>query len=277
MFEAALLLVFREMIEAGLIVGIVLGATRGIPRRGRYIVGGIAGGLLGAALVAVFAGQLGNAFEGMGREVFNAAILLFAVLMLAWHNIWMAHHGKQLAREMKAVGEDVSFGKKSLMALAIVVGIAVLREGSEVVLFMYGLAAADASKNMAMLQGGAVGVVLGVALSALMYAGLLRIPLRYFFRATGMMITLLAAGLAAKAVHLLQQAGFINLWQKKLWDTSHLLSDSSVFGEMLHVLVGYSDKPNGLQVLVYVLTITVITLLTRHMAERHTPVPKAQM
>src|SRR6185312_14549928 len=138
---AALIIVFREVFEAGLIVGIILAVTRSVPQRGLWITGGVAGGVLGACIVAMFAGLLSEAFAGSGQELFNATILLIAVVMLTWHNVWMSRHGRELAAEIKAAGEAVVAGRSSLAALAIVVGIAVLREGSEVVLFLYGILA----------------------------------------------------------------------------------------------------------------------------------------
>ncbi|MGH8755277.1 MAG: FTR1 family protein, partial [Burkholderiales bacterium] len=137
---AALIIVFREVIEAGLVVGIVLAATRGVPSRGLWIGYGISGGVAGACVVAAFAGAIANAFAGSGQELFNAVILLVAVVMLAWHNVWMARHGRAIAAAVKAVGKAVAAGSRTMAALAIVVGIAVLREGSEVVLFIYGIA-----------------------------------------------------------------------------------------------------------------------------------------
>src|SRR6202012_5413219 len=100
---ATLIIVFREVLEAGLIVGIVLAATQGVAGRGRFVLYGIGAGLLGAAVLASFAGALSQALSGNGQEVFNAGVLIIAVLMLSWHNIWMASHGRELAREMKAV------------------------------------------------------------------------------------------------------------------------------------------------------------------------------
>src|SRR5580704_14276930 len=97
---SALLIVFREVIEAGLIVGIVLAATTGVPRRGLAVGLGVVAGILGACLVAVFAGELAALFQGSGQELFNASILLIAVMMLTWHNVWMASHGSQMAREL---------------------------------------------------------------------------------------------------------------------------------------------------------------------------------
>ena len=98
----ALIIVFREVIEAGLIVGIVMAATRGVIGRGRWINLGIAGGLIGAALVAAFAGIISEAFEGTGQELFNASVLLAAVAMIGWHAIWMASHGRELAQQMQS-------------------------------------------------------------------------------------------------------------------------------------------------------------------------------
>ena len=100
----ALIIVFREVIEAGLIVGIVMAATRGVPTRGRWIGFGILGGLIGAALVAAFAGAISQAFEGAGQELFNASVLGIAVVMLMWHNAWMARHGREIAEEMRTIG-----------------------------------------------------------------------------------------------------------------------------------------------------------------------------
>ena len=181
---ASLIIVFREVFEAGLIVGIVLAATRGVARRGVFIAAGVAAGAVGAALLAGFAGVLSDSLAGRGQEVFNAAVLAVAVVMLGWHNLWMASHGRALAGEMKAMGRAVVGGDKSLVAMAIVVAIAVLREGAEVVLFMYGIAAASTEGWAALLLGGVLGIALGAGVSFLLYLGLLAIPLHRLFSVT---------------------------------------------------------------------------------------------
>ena len=188
------------------------------------------GGLAGAAVVAAFAGQLGALFEGAGQELFNAAILLIAVIMLAWHNVWMASHGRALAQEMKAGRRGGLRGTEAARGLAIVCGIAVLREGSEVVLFLYGIFASGGTSKLAMLVGGVLGLVAGAALSALMYLGLVTIPTRYLFSFTSSLITLLAAGLAAQAVDFLQQAGYLDVLTATVWDSSWLLPEDSLLG-----------------------------------------------
>ncbi|MFT4097343.1 MAG: FTR1 family protein [Rhodoblastus sp.] len=259
----ALIIVFREVIEAGLIVGIVMAATRGVPHALRWIAAGVAGGLAGAGLMAVFAERIAGAMAGIGQEMFNAGVLALAVVMLAWHNIWMARHGRELAAELKSVGKAVAEGDKSMAALAVVVGVAVLREGSEVVLFLYGVAVSGGETAASLIAGGALGLLAGVVLSAITFAGLVRIPPHYLFGVTTTLITLLAAGLAAQCVAFLQQAGVVDALAQTAWDTSGVLSDSSLFGRVLHTLIGYSDQPSVLQVVVYVATLAVIVLATR--------------
>ena len=247
----ALIIVFREVIEAGLIVGIVLAVTRGVSGS-RWGVGlGMLAGVAGACLVAAFAGVIAGALAGVGQEVFNASILLLAVAMLTWHNIWMASHGREMAAQVKAVGAAVRAGSRSIAALGVVVAVAVMREGSEVALFLYGLVASSSSTKFELLEGSMVGLLLGVGVTALTYFGLVTIPTRWLFRVTTVLIAFLAAGLAAQAMLFLQQAGIVTMLADTAWDTSAILSDSSLFGRVLHTLTGYADQPSLLQVVVY--------------------------
>src|SRR4051812_32755326 len=114
-----------------------MAATRGVPDRGRWVTLGALGGLGGAGVVALVAEAISGAFEGSGQELLNATVLGAAVLMLMWHNAWMARHGREMAADMRAIGQAVTSGKRPMTALVVVVGLAVLREGSEVVLFLY--------------------------------------------------------------------------------------------------------------------------------------------
>ncbi|HVP83117.1 MAG TPA: FTR1 family protein [Rhizomicrobium sp.] len=266
---SALIIVFREVIEAGLIVGIVLAATKGVPRRGLWVAYGVIAGVVGASLVAAFAGQIADLFEGSGQELFNASILLLAVMMLTWHNVWMAGHGRAMARDMKNVGAAVAAGERPLTALSIVVGVAVLREGAEVVLFLYGIASQGGTSNLAMLGGGLLGLAAGAGVSALMYYGLLAIPAHRLFSVTSGLITLLAAGMAAQAVLFIQQAGYLQFLMNTVWNTSWLLPEGSLAGRLLHTLVGYTDQPNGLQLIVYAAVVIGVTMLARWERTRH--------
>jgi high-affinity iron transporter len=258
----ALIIVFREVIEAGLIIGIVLAVTRGVAGRGQWVAGGVAIAVLGAGLLAVFAETLSNAFEGAGQEMFNASVLGAAVVMLMWHNLWMASHGQEMAVSMAEVGHSVTAGQRPMAALALVVGLATLREGSEVVLFLYGIVAAGTSAS-ALLLGGALGLAAGAAFTALTYYGLLAIPARHIFTVTTVLIALLAAGMAAQAVQFLDAAGVINVLGGRLWDSSAWLPQDSIVGRLLHTLIGYTDRPTELQLITYIATLAVMALLTR--------------
>jgi high-affinity iron transporter len=271
---ATLLIVFREVLEAGLIVGIVLAATKRVPGRGVWIAFGVVAGVAGACMVAAFAGEIGALFQGSGQELFNAGVLIVAVGMLAWHNVWMASHGREIAQEMKKVGSEVASGERPLLALAIVCGLAVLREGSEVVLFLYGVLAAGGTSMTVMILGGALGVLAGAAVSALLYLGLLAIPTRLLFSVTSGLITLLAAGLAAQAVAFLQQAGYFQILTSTVWDASWLLPEDSLVGRLLHTLIGYSDRPSAAQLVVYVLTVSAIISLMYSQRGSRSAAPK---
>ena len=271
----SLIIVFREVFEAGLIIGIVMAVTSGVAGRGLWVAGGVAVGVLGACVVALFAGGLSQLFHGNGQELFNASILGFAVVMLGWHNVWMALHGRELAAEMRAAGQAVVEGSKSLAALAVVVAIAVLREGSEVVLFLYGVAAAEGGASVNMLIGGVVGLGLGALVCFLTYVGLVTIPTRYLFAITSTLIALLAAGMAAQAIAFLQQADILTALDQTVWDTSWILRDGSFLGRALHTLIGYVDQPTAMQLIVYTATLAIIALLMKVFAMPHQERPRA--
>jgi high-affinity iron transporter len=267
----ALVIVFREVLEAGLIIGIVLAATRGAPGRGNWIAAGVIAGTLGAGIIALFAGAIADAFEGSGQELLNAAVLGVAVLMLMWHNAWMARHGREMAAEMNAVGAAVTAGHRPMTALAVVVGLAVLREGSEVVLFLYGIVATGTSAS-ALFIGGVLGLAAGAAFTALTYYGLISIPARHIFTVTTVLSALLAAGMAAQAVQFLDAAGMIHVLGQRLWDSSGWLPQDGVVGRLLHTLVGYTDRPTELQLVAYLGTLAAMAALTWRIGRSAPPI-----
>jgi high-affinity iron transporter len=270
---AAAIIVFREVLEAALVVGIVLAASRGVPQRGAWVGGGIAAGILGSATVAAGADAIAAAVNGIGQELFNAAILFAAVAMLGWHNVWMNRHGRELSAAAATLGRAVLSGSRPLYALALVVAVAVVREGSEVVLFLYGIALASGVGGLAMLAGGALGLAGGVAIGAVIYFGLLAIPLKRLFTVTSWLILLLAAGMASQGAAFLMQADLLPAFGNDVWDTSSILSEHSMMGTLLHVLIGYSAQPAGIQVMFYLATIVVIGTLMRIFGQRSGGLP----
>ena len=160
MFGAAII-VLRETFEAALLIGIVAAATRSIAGRGRWVAGGVLAGLAGACVVAALTGQIAALFDGVGQELFNATVLGVAVILLGWHNVWMSAHGVELSAEARQMGRDVSDGRRELSAILVVISLAVLREGSETALFLYGLMSNGEVTAPAVLSGGTLGLLVG--------------------------------------------------------------------------------------------------------------------
>ena len=144
---ATLVIVFRiEVLEAGLIVGIVLSATRGMARRGLWVFYGVAGGAAGACVVAAFAGEIAGLFAGVGQELFTASILIVAVTHVELaQRLDGRSRPRDGARDPSGRRGRDRGGNDLPTALAVVCGVAVLREGSEVVLFLYGIAASGST------------------------------------------------------------------------------------------------------------------------------------
>jgi len=262
---AALLLVFREALEAALVITVILAATRGVAQRGRYIMAGIGIGAAGAGILAIFTGALSNSLGGVGAELFNASVLLFAVGLLSWHVVWMGSHGKEMAAEGKQLGRDITLGVKPLSALAIVSATTVLREGSEIVLFMQSLLA-SANHSTPLFIGGILGLLSAVGVGAVMYLGMVRIPIGKLFAATNVLMMLIAAGMAGKAANYLVAAGWLPEFGSRVWDTSRIISNESWIGKALSAFMGYSATPTGIQLLFFAGTIATLVVMARNFA-----------
>lgn len=260
---STLLIVFREVLEMALVISIVLAATRELQASRRWIAAGAAAGLAGAIVVAGLAGVIADAVSGMGQELFHASVLFLAAGLLAWTVVWMQSHGRELSAHLRNVSQSVTDGEKPRTMLAVVVGLAVLREGSEVVLFLNGIAASGRTDMASMLSGGVLGLCIAGGLSALAYAGLVRIPHRHLFSVTSWLLTLLAAGMIAQATHYLVMVDMLPALGQPLWDSSRLLPESGVIGQLLHVLIGYDDHPSGIQVISFVAMLVTVMLLNR--------------
>ena len=274
MFSTAII-VFREVLEAAIIIGIIAAATRDVPRRNVWISAGILLGLLGSALVAGSASTISNLADGVGQELFNAIILGAAIFMLAWHSIWMASHGKALAASARNVGKAIRDGASERSVLLAVIGIAVLREGAETVLFLYGIATSEQVGASALLLGGFAGIIAGICVGYALYKGLLRIPLHWFFTATSALVLLLAAGMASQMARFLIQADMIPALLTPLWNTSAAIPEKSIPGLLLHSLIGYDASPAGMQLVFYVATLLIIIAGIKLV--KHTQSPKNQL
>ncbi|MDP9126750.1 MAG: FTR1 family protein [Pseudomonadota bacterium] len=245
------LIIFREIIEISMIIGVVLAATRGVPRRGVWVVGGFVGGCVGAGLVALFARTISESLSGMGQEFFNAMVLFTASAFIGWTVLWLRKNARTMAADLRKIGTDVVSGKLPLYSLAVIIGLALLREGSEIVLFIYSMVLSGQT-TAAVVEGTIAGVAAGGIVGVMLYYGLLKIPARHVLRVTSWLLYVLVAGLASQGVGYLSAAGYFDGVSQQIWDTSWLLSEESVLGRSLHALVGYTARPSLIQVLVYV-------------------------
>lgn len=250
MFPTATI-VFREVIEIALVIGVVMAATRGLSGRIRLVLAGLGLGVLGSSVIALFTEQISQAMNGVGQEIFNALIMFIAVGFLSWTVIWMKTHGRVLAQELKAVGQDVLSGDKSIYVLIGVVALATFREGAEIVLFTYGMLASKSYTVIEIITGGLIGAAGGAVVGFMFYMGLLKAAQRHLFTVTSWLLIILAAGMAAQGASFLISAGVLPVLHPQLWNTSAILPSGNLFSDTLNVLIGYTPKPTGMELLVY--------------------------
>lgn len=255
MFAAALV-IFREILEIVLIVGVILAATSGMPGRSKAIMSGIVLGIMGSILIAYFANQIANFADGMGQEIINASILFFAAGFIGWTIIWMKKHAREMRAKFSKIGDDIVKGETPLYMLSLIIGLTIFREGAEIVLFTYGMIAAKQSISSIAL-GALIGGSSGLAVGLMLYFSLVRIPVKYFFMVTSYMLVLLVAGMISHAFGYLVAAGYFAELSATVWNSSFLLSDRSFLGEIMAILIGYTARPSVIQIIAYFSTITL--------------------
>ena len=257
MFAIALI-VFRESLEAALLLGIVAAATQALAGRWRWLGAGVAIGTAGALGLAFMAGQISAWLDGVGQDVVNIAVLSAALAMLLWHCIWVGAHARETANTVRQMGQSAATGNGRPWPLLVAVALVVLREGAEAVLFVSGAMVNVGGGAGSALVSAGLGLGAGLLAGAVLYAGLARIPLRHVFSATNVLIALLAGSLASQLARALAQAGLFETGSTPLWDSSHLLAQNSVLGTVLHALAGYDAQPSAAQLAFYVTALGLI-------------------
>lgn len=251
---SAFLLMLREGVEAALIVAIVLAYLLRLNRRSdfRWVWLGT-GAAVGLSMIAggiAFAAI--GALEGSAEEVTEGVVAFAAAGVLTWMIFWMARQARKIKGELQAK-VDQAIAEGSVIALASIAFIAVLREGLESALFLISSTVGEESDG-GRLSGGVAGVIAAAAIGYLVYKGSSRVNLRTFFRVTGFLIVLFAAGLLTKGVHEFQEAHLIGTIGEHVWDLSAvaLLNPKASFGgELLKGLFGWSPSPSLEMVIAY--------------------------
>ncbi|MEJ2707704.1 MAG: FTR1 family protein [Anaerolineales bacterium] len=244
------LLSLREGLEIALIIGIVLGALRKVHRSDlkRVVWSGVLSATVISAITAFILHSMGAAFEGPAEQIFEGFTMLLAAGVLTWMIFWMSRQSRHIKSDLEAGVRRaiLKTGKRALFLLALV---AVLREGIELSLFI--TAAAMAAGTQQTLWGTLIGLSASIVIGWLLFATTVRLNLSQFFRVTGVLLILFAAGLVAHGVHEFNEVGWIPSIIEHVWNTNFILDENSVTGQMLQALFGYNGNPSLTEVLAY--------------------------
>lgn len=263
MYQSFIIL-FREILEISIILSVVIAATNKLKHRNFYIIVGIILGILGASIIAIFTNQITNSLDGSGQEIINAIILLVASGFISWTIIWMKKHGKELTKTIKAKGLEIKSGESSLFSLMLIIALAIFREGSEIVLFTYSLIATNPDSIARIIIGGLGGLLTGGIIGLLIYLGIIKFSGKYLFNITTILLAFIAASMAAQAGIFLQAAGYFSAVNAQpLWDSSWLISNQSIIGNFLNIMLGYNSKPTIIELIFYSANLLLIWLAVR--------------
>jgi high-affinity iron transporter len=266
---ASFIITFREALEMALIVGIILSYLAKIKQTKFYAVvyTGIATAIIVSIGVALLFNLMAQGFTGRTEEIFEGITMLIGALLLTTMIFWMMKQRRIADQLQHTVAMELS--KTHKFGLFLVVFVAILREGIEMVIF---LGAASFASTQGGLVGALIGVLLAIAMGYLIFIGSLRINLKRFFGFTSILLVLFAAGLVAHGVHELQEAEIIPTLIEHVWDVNPainvegsypLLHEKGYIGSILNGLFGYNGNPSLIEVLCYLLYLIVVFAIWR--------------
>ncbi|MBI1977393.1 MAG: FTR1 family protein [Candidatus Omnitrophica bacterium] len=247
---ATFLIVFRETLEASLIVAIILTALVRLNQK-RYF-SHVMWSSISAVVVSILVGTvlLGatDKLQGKFQTIIEGTISIAACVILTYMIFWMDRQGRYIKSELETqVEEAVTRGE--FIAIVSLPFLSVFREGAETVLFL--LAVASQNSGAVSLLGGSSGFLLAALIAIGIFILGKRVPLRPFFRATGFLLLLIAAGLLAYGIHELQEIGWVPAMIEHVWDINHIFNEKVGLGAFAKALFGYNGNPSLLEVVAY--------------------------
>lgn len=257
---ATTIIVFREFIEVALIIGIVMASTSLVKNRSYLVLLGLLAGVVGSCVMALFIVRLEEFMGDYGQEYLNIAVILCSMGIICWTILWMDKNGGNGYKGLKNSAATITNENKILLIL--LVALSVVREGSEIILFLYGVYLAGTSVE-SLFTGFGLGSVVGSFFGYAIYKGLLILPLKQIFHVTSIVLILLAASMAVQLANLLNQVDVLNDLAITVWDSSPILSESGIIGSGLHVLIGYTEQPTLLQLIFYIATLITISFVRK--------------
>ena len=265
-----LLITWRETLEAALIVGILLtylarsGARAGM----RHVWLGTAAAVLAAIACAAVSGGVVTLLDPEAQEMIQAGVLFLAVAVLSWMVLWMHRHARALRGDLHRRADRALAAGRG-MGLATIAFAAVFREGVETVLFLWGVIVqrGAAGSVVPLVGAGLAGAALAVATAWVFFRGAAFLNLQTFFRVTGVLLLLVAAGLLTSGVNKLIGLGYLPPLVPQVWNTAWLVPDRSTLGAILGALIGYRSRPSLLEVIFFAAYVPAMLLALRR-AER---------
>lgn len=256
---ASLLIMFRESLEAILIVGIVLSYLSNTGQKKYYMV------VYAATLVAIISSVilaivfkifLGG-FSGEREEIFEAIVMLTSSVLLSSMILWMLRH-RNMKRDIEYSVEN-TLSKSKAIGLFWLIMLSILREGVETVVFLSSASLVTSAESN--LLGAFLGLTLALFVGYFIFFASKKLDLKLVFDITNTLLILFAAGLIAQGLHELQELGLINLATVKVWSTENILPKSSFIGDLAKGLFGYNSSPSALEVSSYLLYLSAIFAL----------------
>ena len=263
----SLIIMFREALEAALIVGIILSYLVRTKQTeyNNVVYMGVLSGIVASIIGALLFVRLAGGFTGSAEQIFEGVTMFIGALLLTTMILWMRkqrHIALELEQRIKT-----ELTENHRLGLFLLMFVAVLREGIETVIF---LGAASFVSGSNSLIGASAGIVTAILLGYAIFVGSMKINLKRFFNMTGILLILFAAGLVAYGVHELQEAKIIPTFVEHLWDinppvnadgTYPLLHENGHVGSILKGLFGYNGSPSLLEVLSYVTYLCLVLML----------------
>lgn len=238
---SAVIIILQEVLEAMLLISILMASSSAIGLSRRWLPVALLAGLSGAVIYALFFDVVSMMFEGFGQEYFYSMMMLgIAVLLTVW-NLCLVYFIRL---------NSLLLPRPLLLGLLLMtVGLAMMHEGAEIYLYTYAYGVATDSIST-IFFGGAIGAGIGISVGTFIYYGLRSLKPVNCLRVGSIVLTLVSAGMMLQASLRLTQADVLPA-QMPLWDSSALLSENSIAGELFYALFGYEATPTPLQAMIY--------------------------
>ncbi len=258
---SASLIIFREIIEISIIISVIYSSIEEYNKKNIVILKGVAIGLFFSIIFAVFMDRITESFDGMGQEIINSIIMISAICLITYSITWMKSNVTQFSNNLKQAALKEESNKIPKLSIILIIATSFIREGTEIILFSYGVLSSSQISKYSFFLGAALGLCAAVLVVISLNFGLMKTKTKQIFSATTILLILIASSMSAQVANNLISMGLFDSLSSELWDSSWLISDTSILGQILNAFMGYVSKPNTLEILFYFGTLTILVTL----------------